>query len=54
MPRQLKNAKQTVFALLQDGLPGLDDTDERNQWLCTKCRTFSTVYEAIDFLSALA
>lgn len=53
-PTAVTNAKQTVSALLQDGLPGLDDTDERNQWLCTKCRTFSTVYEAIDFLSALA
>lgn len=45
------NAKKTVFNLLQDGLPGLDDTDERNQWLCANSKTFSTVYEAIDFLN---
>ena len=30
-----------------------EDTDERNRWLCQKCLTFSTVYEAIDFLTSL-
>lgn len=53
-PTAVTNAKQTVSFLLQDGLPGLDDTDERNRWLCTSCLTFSTVYEAIDFLESLA
>ena len=52
-PTAVKNAKKTVSNLLQDGLPGLEDTDERNRWLCQKCLTFSTVYEAIDFLTAL-
>lgn len=28
------NAKQTIFNLLQQGLPSLEDTDERNRWLC--------------------
>ena len=42
-----------VNYLLLQGRPGLDDTDERNEWLCTQCLTFSTVYEAIDFLESL-
>ena len=52
-PTAAVNAKQTVFNLLPQGLPGLEDTDERNRWLCQKCLTFSTVYEAIDFLTSL-
>ena len=52
-PTAVVNAKKTVSNLLQDGLPGLEDTDERNRWLCQKCMTFSNVYEAIDFLSGL-
>lgn len=52
-PTATQNARKTVSNLLQDGLPGLDDTDERNRWLCQKCLTFSTVYEAIDFLTNL-
>lgn len=49
----VKNAKMTLCNLLQDGLPGIEDTDERNCWLCKKCLTFSNVYEAIDFLISL-
>ena len=52
-PTAVINAKQTVFNLLPQGLPDLEDTDERNRWLCQKCLTFSTVYEAIDFLTSL-
>ena len=52
-PAAVVNAKKTVSNLLQDGLPGLEDTDERNRWLCQKCLTFSNVYEAIDFLTSL-
>lgn len=52
-PTATENARKTVSNLLQDGLPGLDDTDERNRWLYQKCLTFSNVYEAIDFLTAL-
>lgn len=52
-PTAVVNAKKTVSNLLQDGLPGLEDTDERNRWLCQKCLTFSNVYEAIDFLTSL-
>lgn len=47
------NAKWTVCNLSQQGLPDIEDTDERNHWLCQKCLTFSTVYEAIDFLTGL-
>ena len=52
-PVAVENSRKTVSNLLQDGLPGLEDTDERNRWLCQKCLTFSNVYEAIDFLRSL-
>lgn len=52
-PTAVINARQTVSNLRQHGLPGLEDTDGRNRWLCQKCLTFSTVYEAIDFLTSL-
>ena len=52
-PTAVKNAEKTLHNLLSDGLPGLEDTDERNQWLCTHCKTFSTVNEAITFLEQL-
>ena len=51
--RAIKNAKKIVNKLLEDGLPGMEDTDERNQWLCRKCLTFSNVYEAIEYLENL-
>ena len=52
-PIAVKNAKKTVKRLLNEGMPGLEDTDVRNQWLQKNCLTFSNVYEAIDFLEAL-
>ena len=52
-PDAVKNAKKVLSNLLQDGLPTLEDTDERNCWLCKKCLTFSNVYEAIEFLTSL-
>ena len=52
-PTAVKNAKKTLSNLLQDGLPSLEDTDERNCWLCRNCPTFSNVYEAIEFLTNL-
>lgn len=52
-PTAVVNARNTVSNLLQVGLPDLEDTDARNRWLCQKCLTFSTVYEAIDFLTNL-
>ncbi len=52
-PVAVVNAERTVRNLLQDGLPGLEDTDERNKWLCEQCKTFSNVYEAIQYLESL-
>ena len=52
-PTTVKNATIVLQNLLQEGMPGLEDTDERNRWLCTKCKTFSTVQEAIVFLEGL-
>lgn len=52
-PKAVIHSKQTVLNLLSQGLPGLEDTDERNRWLCQKCLTFSNIYEAIDFLTSL-
>lgn len=52
-PVAVKNATNIFQNLLQDGLPGLEDSDERNRWLCKNSVTFSTVYEAIDFLTNL-
>lgn len=52
-PTAVKNATIVLQNLLQEGMPGLEDTDERNRWLCTKCKTFSTVQEAIIFLESL-
>lgn len=52
-PVAIENSKKTLKALVSDGLPGLEDTDIRNQWLNTKSVTFSNVYEAIEFLQGL-
>lgn len=52
-PVAVKNAKKTMKRLLDEGMPGLDDTDNRNQWLHRKCLTFSNVYEAVEFLEGL-
>ena len=52
-PIAVENAEKTLKNLLSQGLPGLEDTDERNRWLCEKCLTFSTVQEAINYLEEL-
>lgn len=49
----VKNAKEIFRSLLKDGLPDLIETDERNKWLYTCSKTFSTVFEAIEFLESL-
>ena len=46
----MKNAQSNLKNMLSDGLPCLEDTDERNKWLHTECKTFSTVFEAIQYL----
>ena len=53
-PTAVINSENTVKTLLGEGLPGLEDTDIRNQWLCTNCKTFSNVYEAIQYLEGLS
>lgn len=52
-PTAVVNAAHTIRNLLPQGLPSLEDTDERNQWLYKNCLTFSTVHEAINFLNSL-
>ncbi|MGN1406493.1 MAG: RloB domain-containing protein [Erysipelotrichaceae bacterium] len=52
-PVAVKNAEDILQSLIHEGLPCLEDTDERNKWLCTECKTFSTVNEAITFLEQL-
>ena len=52
-PTAVKNAGIVLQNLLKEGMPGLEDTDERNLWRCKNCRTFSTVQEAISFLESL-
>ena len=52
-PIAVDNSKKVLFRLLQEGMPGLADTDERNQWLCQECLTFSNVHEAIEYLQSL-
>ena len=49
----VENAEKTIKNLLPEGLPSVEDTDERNKWLYTKCKTFSTVSEAIRYLESL-
>ena len=48
-----QNSRKEIKALSADGLPGLEDTDVRNQWLNMKSVTFSNVYEAIELLQNL-
>ena len=52
-PMAVKNADKVLKQLVADGLPNLEDTDERNQWLYKNSKTFSTVYEAINYLEGL-
>ncbi len=52
-PVAIENARWTMNKLLSDGMPGIEDTDERNRWLCKHCYTFSNVFEAIEFLQNL-
>ena len=52
-PTAVKNARDVLVELLQEGLPELADTDERNRWLYLSSKSFSTVFEAIEFLESL-
>lgn len=52
-PTAIKNARDVLTELLQEGLPTLADTDERNRWLYYSSKSFSTVFEAVEFLELL-
>lgn len=52
-PNAVNHGKWTLDALQRDGLPTLEDTDDRNYWLCRCGKTFTTVHEAILFLESL-
>ena len=52
-PTAVRNAKDRMEELSSEGLPGLEDSDKRNEWLYKSSKTFSTVYEAIVFLESL-
>lgn len=52
-PTAVENAKKTLSRLLDEGMPGLEESDIRNQWLSQHCKTFSTVFEAVEFLLCL-
>lgn len=49
----IQNAKVVLYNLTAKGLPTTEDNDERNKWLCQKCETFSTVFEALEFLKGI-
>ena len=48
--KAMEYSGQIIALLEQDGLPSVDDSDNRNKWLFEKCKTFSNVHEAIAFL----
>lgn len=52
-PVAIKNGRTTLEYLSSDGLPTLEDTEERNRWLHQSSKTFTTVQEAIQFLQSL-
>lgn len=52
-PRAVEYGERVLAALQDDGLPTMDDTDERNRWLCQCGKTFTTVQEAIAFLEGI-
>ena len=47
------NSKQILCSLSSQGIPTLEDNDERNKWLYSCSKTFSTVHEAIEYLQNL-
>ena len=49
----VENGKWVLSNLINVGLPRLEDTDDRNQWLYHCTNTFTTAHEAIEFLMNL-
>lgn len=54
-PLAVDNGKWSLQRLLSEGLPTIEDEDEdeRNAWLFEAKHTFTTVHEAIEYLSEL-
>lgn len=50
----IANSEEILSGLLSQGMPTLEDTDERNKWLYSCSKTFSTVHEAIKYLKSLS
>ena len=44
------NGEKVLNSLRSDGIPTLEDTDERNTWLSKCGLTFTTVHEAVKWL----
>ena len=49
----VQNSGQVLASLLPEGLPSLEETDERNRWLVHCGKTFSTVQDALNYLESL-
>ena len=47
------NGKWTLQQLVKEGIPSIEDRDERNAWLFAGKYTFTTVHEAIEYLKEL-
>lgn len=52
--KAVQNGTRVLGNLINDGLPTLEDTDERNRWLHQSSKTFTTVQEAITYLESLS
>ena len=52
-PKAVESADELFHELLEDGMPQIEDTDERNRWLYRSSLSFTTVHEAIRFLEEL-
>ena len=52
-PTAIRNGRKVLENLQGEGLPALEDTDERNQWLHQSSKTFTTVHEAVSYLEEL-
>lgn len=52
-PIAVEHASKVLNNLLNEGLPGIEESDERNRWLHCNSKTFSTVHEAIQYLESL-
>ena len=52
-PAAIEHADKVMNNLLSEGLPGIEESDERNRWLHCNSKTFSTVHEAIRYLESI-